>query len=82
MSAQRNWLKIKMRNLEIIEYIGMALALTGSLLNAFVLKESYYLWFFSNLVLLFVSYKGKHYGLSIVFLVQFIFTIIGIFYWG
>ena len=74
--------KSKMRKLEIIEYVGMALALIGSLLNAFVLKESYYLWFFSNLFLLFVSYKSKHYGLSIVFLVQFIFTIIGIFYWG
>ena len=72
---------MKNKKLEIIEYVGMALALTGSLLNAFVLKESYYLWFFSNLGLLFVSYKSKHYELSMVFLVQFIFTVIGIFYW-
>jgi nicotinamide riboside transporter PnuC len=70
-----------MKNLTTIEWIGTGVALTGSLLNAFVLKESYYLWFFSNLILLYVSFRGKHYGLSLVFFVQFLFTLIGIFYW-
>ena len=71
-----------MRKLTLVEWIGTAFALTGSLLNAFVLKESYYLWFFSNLILLFVSYRSKHYGLSLVFFVQFIFTLIGLYYWN
>jgi nicotinamide riboside transporter PnuC len=70
-----------MNSLTVVEWVGTIVALIGSLLNAFILKESYYLWFFSNLILLFVAFRSKHYGLSLVFLVQFILTLIGLYYW-
>ena len=73
--------RMEKRKLTILEWIGTVLALSGGILNAFVLKQSYYLWFFSNLFLFFVCFKRKHYGLTIVFLIQFIFVIVGLFYW-
>lgn len=69
------------RGLTKIEWIATIIAVTGSALNAFVLKESYYLWIISNSLFIFFTAKHKHYGLMTVFIIQLILTIVGIFYW-
>ncbi len=68
-------------NLTKIEWIAIIIAVTGSALNAFILKESYYFWLISNGLFIIFTAKNKHYGLMTVFVVQLLLTIIGIFYW-
>ena len=68
-------------NLTKIEWIAIIIAVTGSALNAFILKESYYFWLISNSLFTFFTLKHKYYGLMCVFIVQLLLTIIGIFYW-
>ena len=64
-----------------IEWIATGIAIIGSALNAFILKESYYFWLISNSLFMLFTFKHKHYGLMSVFIIQLILTFIGIFYW-
>lgn len=67
--------------LTALEWIATVIAVIGSALNAFILKESYYFWLISNSLFIFFTAKHKHHGLMFVFIVQLLLTLVGIFYW-
>ena len=64
-----------------VEWVATALAIIGAIMNAFLIKEGFYLWIVSNGIFMVFSLKNKHYGMSLMFFVYLIITIIGIFYW-
>lgn len=69
-----------MKREKLIEWIATFIAITGALLNAFLLKQGFYLWIVSNSLWIFLGFKRKMYGLALTFLVFLIISIIGIIY--
>ena len=65
----------------IIEWIATTLAIVGAVMNAFLMKEGFYLWLVSNSTFMVFSVKNKHYGMALMFFTYLIITVIGILYW-
>jgi nicotinamide riboside transporter PnuC len=64
-----------------IEWTAAIIAITGAILNAFLMKEGFYLWIVSNTIFVYFAYKNKHWGLALTFFVYLIISTIGIIYW-
>lgn len=64
-----------------IEWGATALSITGAILNAFLMKEGFYVWGISNLLWMVFAFKNKHWGMFITFSVYFVINLIGIAYW-
>ena len=72
---------MKEKTMKIIEWVATILAITGALLNAFLMKQGFYLWLVSNTLFAIFAYRNKHWGLFLVFCTYLIITVIGIIYW-
>ena len=63
------------------EWTATILSIIGALMNAFLIKEGFYIWGLANFIWVYFALKNKHYGLALTFFVFFIINIIGIVYW-
>lgn len=63
------------------EWTATVLSIIGALMNAFLLKEGFYIWGVANLIWIYFGLKNKHYGLALTFSVFFIINIVGVIYW-
>ncbi len=63
------------------EWIATFLSITGAILNAFLIKEGFYLWGISNIFWVILGFKKKMYGMVLTFSVYLIINIIGLIYW-
>ncbi|MFA5176348.1 MAG: nicotinamide mononucleotide transporter [Candidatus Nanoarchaeia archaeon] len=70
-----------MKKEKIMEWIATVLSIFGAILNAFLIKEGFYIWGVSNLIWVFVGLKQKMYGMALTFTVYFFINIIGLIYW-
>lgn len=70
-----------MKKEKIMEWIATFLSILGAILNAFLIKEGFYIWGVSNLIWVFVGLKQKMYGMALTFTVYFFINIIGLIYW-
>ena len=66
---------------KLLEWIATCLSITGASLNAFHLKEGFYVWIIANILWVTVGVKTKHYGLAVTFMVYSIISAIGILIW-
>ena len=64
-----------------LEWIATLLSVTGAVLNAFLIKEGFYIWGVANFIWISVGLKHKMYGMALTFSVFLIINIIGIIYW-
>ena len=65
----------------IYEWVATILSIEGAILNAFLIKEGFYIWGFANFIWIFVGIKNKMYGMVLTFSVFLIVNLIGIIYW-
>ena len=63
------------------EWTATILSIIGALMNAFLIKEGFYIWGVANFIWVYFAMKNKHYGLALTIFVFFIINIIGIIYW-
>ena len=66
---------------KILEWAATLLSIIGALLNAFLLKQGFYIWVVSNSIWIYIGIKNKMYGMALTFLVFLIISIMGIIYW-
>jgi len=66
---------------KVIEWIATCLSITGASLNAFHLKEGFYVWILANILWIVFGIKTKHYGVVVMFIVYSIISAIGILVW-
>lgn len=65
----------------IIEWTATVIAIIGAILNAFAMKQGFYLWLVSNSMFAYFSYKNRHWGLLLVFIVYLVICVTGLIYW-
>jgi nicotinamide riboside transporter PnuC len=68
-------------NKKYLEWAATILSIIGAILNAFLLKEGFYLWIVSDSMWIGIGIKNKMYGLALTFFVFLLISIIGIIYW-
>lgn len=68
-------------NKKVTEWTATILSITGAILNAFLIKEGFYIWGLANFIWIIFGLKNKHYGMALTFAVFLIINIIGIIYW-
>ncbi|MDD5651000.1 MAG: nicotinamide mononucleotide transporter [Candidatus Nanoarchaeia archaeon] len=70
-----------MKKEKIYEWIATFLSIIGAILNAFLIKEGFYIWGLSNILWVIVGIKNKMWGMVLTFSIYFIINVIGIIYW-
>lgn len=68
--------------LEGLSWVMSGIALTGTLLNAHMKKEGFYLWMVSNLYMVIADYQAGLYAQSVLFLIYFILAVRGLYIWN
>lgn len=68
-------------NKKIYEWAATILSIFGAILNAFLIKEGFYIWGVANFIWIVFGIKNKHYGIALTFTVFLIINIVGIIYW-
>lgn len=66
---------------KVYEWIATVLSIFGAILNAFLIREGFYVWGIANIIWIFVGLKNKMYGITLTFTVFLIINIIGLIYW-
>jgi nicotinamide riboside transporter PnuC len=74
-------MKKEERNKKILEWIATTFSIGGAILNAFLIKEGFYLWVVANVIWLVFAWKSKHWGMALTYIVFLIICFVGIIYW-
>ena len=69
-------------NQKVIEWCATVLSILGAILNAFLIKEGFYLWIASNSLWIIFAVKNKYWGMVLTFSTFLIISVIGIVYWS
>ena len=65
----------------IYEWAATCLSIFGAILNAFLIKEGFYIWGIANSIWVVVGIKSRMWGMALTFTVFLVINLIGIFYW-
>jgi len=65
----------------VYEWTATSLSILGAILNAFLIKQGFYIWAVANSIWIYVGIRNKMYGMALTFFVFLIINIIGIIYW-
>ena len=68
-------------NRKHLEWAATILSIFGAMMNAFLIKEGFYVWGVANFLWIGVGIKHKMWGMVLTFTVFLIINIIGIVYW-
>lgn len=68
-------------NKKVWEWTATILSIAGAILNAFLIKQGFYIWGLANFIWIYVGIKSKMYGMALTFFVFLIVNIIGLIYW-
>jgi len=74
-------MKKEERNKKIFEWSATILSIAGAILNAFLLKEGFYLWIVANSLWIVVGVKQKMWGLVLTYITFLAISFVGIIYW-
>ena len=70
-----------MKDKKLLEWSATILSILGAILNAFLIKESFYIWGVANFLRIAFAFKNKHWGMTITFVSYLLINVIGIIYW-
>ncbi len=65
----------------VYEWTATILSIFGAILNAFLIKEGFYIWGVANFIWIVFGIKNKHYGMALTFFVFLVINIIGLLLW-
>jgi nicotinamide riboside transporter PnuC len=67
--------------MEILGYISVVFAVTGTILNAYKKRIGFYFWLLSNGYFVFFNFKSEIYFQAILFLIYTFLCFIGLYQW-